>query len=148
MKKLTLLLLAIILTACSFGASEFDQNTAKWDNANVTHYRYNLDISCFCAFRSEMPLTIEVKDGEVVSMTRMDGSTVKAGEPLYDAAIAYSTMERVFDSLKADLNGGAEKVTVTYDPTYGYPNKIDIDNIIQAVDDELYIQISNFEVLK
>jgi hypothetical protein len=84
MKKITLLILALILTACSAGATtDFDKNLAKWNDANISHYRYQLFIGCFCPFAGDMPLTIEVKDGEIVSMTRFDGTPISETDPSY-----------------------------------------------------------------
>jgi hypothetical protein len=37
---------------------------------------------------------------------------------------------------------------VFYDPTYGFPSQVSIDYIKRAVDDELGLQVSNFEVLE
>ena len=149
MEKLILLLLAIMLTACSLSArSEYDQNRSKWESANIPHYRYALFMGCFCPFMNDMPLEIEVNNGEVVSMTRADGTIVSPADPLYETASPYSTIDRLFASLKADLGGSADEVTVSYDPTYGYPTNISIDVIKQAVDEELSLQISDFEVLK
>ena len=80
MKKIILLLLALMLTACSFGApSELDKNRQTWQDAGITHYRFSLHIGCFCAFRDQMPLTVEVQNGEIVSMTYADGTLVDHG---------------------------------------------------------------------
>lgn len=149
MKKIILLVLAFILAACSARASsEFDKNQNKWKDANISHYRYVLYLSCFCPFTEQMPLTIEVKDGAVLSMTRSDGTPVKPTDPFYGIYEPYSTIDRVFFNLKADLAGGAEEVAVTYDSAYGFPLNISIDQIKEAVDDEFYIQISEFVVLE
>jgi hypothetical protein len=149
MKKTILFTLALILTACSFSASfDLNRNTSKWKAANITHYRYQLFIGCFCPFRDQMPLTIEVNNGTIVSMTTADGTPVSASDPSYTTYAAYSTIDNIFLALKTELAGGADEVTVTYDPTYGYPANVFIDQIKQAVDDELSLQISNFEVLK
>lgn len=81
-------------------------------------------------------------------MTRPDGTIVKATDPGYESFAVYSTMDRVFSQLKTDLGGKADEVTVTYDPAYGFPNSINIDYIKDAVDDEVSVQIENFETLK
>jgi hypothetical protein len=79
MKKIILLVFAIILTACSAAAStDFERNQSKWEDAKPAHYRYNLFIGCFCPFMEDMPLTIEVKNGEVISTTKADGTPVDA----------------------------------------------------------------------
>lgn len=149
MKKIILLMLAFIIAACSAEATtEFDKNLAKWNDANISHYRYSLFIGCFCAFRDQMPLTIEVKDGEVVSMTRPDGTTVNSTDPSYDIFESYATIDRVFLKLEADQTGDADEVAVTFDSTYGYPVNVAVDNIKEAIDDEISYQVSNFEVLE
>ena len=41
----------------------------------------------------------------------------------------------------------ADKTEVTYDPTLGYPVNLHIDRIELAMDDEMSVLISEFEVL-
>ncbi len=149
MKAIILLMLAFILAACSAGATtDFDKNLAKWNDANISHYRYQLFIGCFCAFRDQMPLTIEVKDGEVVSMIRSDGSSVSPTDASYDVYESYATIDRVFLKLEADQTGEADEVAVTFDSNYGFPVNVAVDNIKEAVDDEISYQILEFEVLE
>mgnify|MGYP003580304863 CR=1 FL=1 len=152
MKKLLLVLMTLVLAACSAVAgaagnqSEIEQNKEKWQNANVPHYRYNLHISCFCIFVENMPLIIEVQDGEVVSMEFENGAEIDPaiGQDLFDK---YATIDRIFAEVEAGLNGTADNVVVKYDPTYGFPTEVTIDVEEQAADDELYLTISNFEEL-
>ena len=149
MKKLILLTLIVILTACSFGATtEFEKNRQTWQDSGITHYRFSLNIGCFCAFRDKMPLTVEVQNGEVISMTYPEGTLVAATDPNYETFSSHATIDRIFVELEAGLAGGADEVTVTYDPTSGFPNDIYFDYIKGAADDELSITASNFEVLK
>ena len=151
MKKLLLVLMTLILAACTAvgnalgNQGEIEQNKDKWQNANISHYRYHLHISCFCPFVENMPLMIEVEDGKVVSMEYQSGNEIEDfNRELFDK---YATIDRIFSELEADLNGAADKVTVEYDPTDGFPTKVDIDFVEQAIDDELYLTISNFEEL-
>jgi hypothetical protein len=143
--------MTLVLAACSVignamgSQSEIEQNKEKWQDANISHYRYRLHISCFCAFVENMPLIIEVQDGEVVSMEYQSGNEIEdVNRELFDK---YATIDRIFAELEADLNGAADKVTVEYDPTYGFPTRADIDFIENAIDDELYLTISDFEEL-
>jgi hypothetical protein len=146
MKKILLLALALLLVACS-AASEYDQNLKKWQDADVAHYQFDLFIGCFCPFRSVMPLTIEVENGEVVSITQADGVFVTAADPSYELFISVATVEGLFAQLDSSQNGDADEVLVTYDATYGFPTSISIDQIKEAVDDEISYQVENFEVL-
>jgi hypothetical protein len=148
MKKIILLTLALVLAACTAGASsEYDQNLEKWKQANISHYRYTLSISCFCPFSQDMPLTIEVQNNEVVSISKADGTMVESSDPAYETYTSYATLDRIFVELQAAITE-ADEVQVTYDATYGFPLTIAIDQIKEATDDELWLEISNFEVLE
>lgn len=150
MKKLILLTLIVILTACSINppASEIQTNKTKWENAKIAHYRYNLSISCFCAFMDDMPLSIEVENGALISITTKNGTIVDSSSAFYEMYLPYSTIDRIFLNLEADLAGKADEVAVTYDPAYGYPTSISIDRIKEAVDDEVSYFVTDFEIIK
>lgn len=76
------------------------------------------------------------------------GTVIDSANPLYEIANRYSTIDRVFLALEADQTGDADEVIVEYDPTYGFPANVAVDNIKEAIDDEISYQISNFEVLE
>lgn len=146
MRKLLLTIIVLVLAACSAGnQTEIEQNQEKWQDANISHYRFNLFIGCFCAFTQDMPLVIEVMDGNVVSMEYQNGKPIDAADlELFER---FATIDRIFSEVEADLAGGAEQVTVSYDPTYGFPVDVTIDYLTEAADDELYLTVSDFEVL-
>lgn len=58
----------------------------------------------------------------------------------------YNTIEKVFDYLGEAIQD-ANNTTINYDPTYGFPTLISIDWIELAIDDEMYLTLSNFEPL-
>ena len=146
MKKIILVVLALILVACS-ASTEYDQNLKQWQDAGVSHYRYDLVIGCFCPFYQDMPLTIEVKDGEVVSITSVDGTLLDESNPSYQYYLEYATIDLLFAELKSEI-AEAEEITVAYDSQYGFPTEVSIDRIKLAMDDELSLQVTNFEVLE
>lgn len=150
MKKLLLIVITLILAGCVSanalgGQSELEQNQGKWQDAGISHYRYHLSISCFCVFTQDMPLIIEVQDGKIVSMEFQSGNEIDPS--LMELFNRYATIDRVFTELEAASNGAADEVTVTYDPTYGFPTDVKIDVQKQAADDELYLTLSDFEKL-
>jgi hypothetical protein len=105
MKKLIFIVMALILTACASAnalgnKSEIEQNKDKWQNAGISHYRFNVAISCFCIFS---------QNGKEIDPSFTE---------LFDK---YATVDRIFDEVEAGLNGGADSVVVKYDPTYGFP---------------------------
>ena len=151
MKKLILIVMALVLAACTAvgnamgSQSEIEQNQKEWQDAAISHYRYHLSISCFCVFTQDMPLIIEVQDGKVVSMEYQSGKVIDPS--LLELFEKYATIDRVFTELESDLNGAADEVIVKYDPTYDFPTEVTIDVEKQATDDELYLTLSNFEKL-
>ena len=148
MKKLILVFLVLTLVACSSGGgSELSRNQQKWQDADITHYRFTLNIGCFCAFRSQMPATVEVQNGEVVSIIGADGEAISTIDPINEYVLSYATIDRIFAELDSDSVREADKLTVTYEPTYGFPSEIYIDFIERAIDDELSITVSAFEPL-
>ena len=147
MKKILLSIFIFVLAACSTGGSEVSRNHQKWNDANIQHYRFELSIGCFCPFRDQMPITVEVLNGKVVSMTGKDGKLVEATDPNYEYFASYATIDLLFSELEKDLGGKADEVTVTYDPTYGFPATVTIDFIKNAADDELYLSAKGFEKL-
>lgn len=163
MKTLMMLVLTLMLAACSAvplnlpGAgqnttpapqAEVADNQAKWKNAGIQAYRFKLNIGCFCAFRDRMPLSIEVRDGQVVSMAFSDGTQVPADDPGREMFDRFSTVERIFAELRSGASASAQVVRVTYDPTYGFPADLYIDPQQQAADDEFTVQVSEFEPLQ
>ena len=152
MKKLLVILMTLVLAACTAigsamgNSSEIEQNKEKWQDQGISHYRYNLFISCFCVFTEDMPLIIEVQDGKVVSMEFESGKEI---DPSLQADLfdKYATIDRLFAELEADINGAADSVTAKYDETYGFPTEVTIDFVQEATDDELYLTISDFEAL-
>ena len=147
MKKIIFITLIFMLAACSAGGSELSRNQQKWQDANITHYRFNLNISCFCAFRDQMPLTIEVRDDQIVHMAAVDGTLVLDTDQNYEFYAPHATIDLLFDEIEAAINEGADSVTVTYDETYGFPTEIAIDFSQEMADEEMYYSISGFEAL-
>jgi uncharacterized protein YceK len=148
MRKILFILLALLMTGCSSlvgqASSEADRAQEKWQNAGISHYRYELAISCFCVFSQDMPLVIEVKDGEVVSLEYKSGKEIDAAN--MELFQRYDTIDKILAELEK-AQSQADRVEVTYDENYGFPTQITIDQVAQAADDELYLTISNFEVL-
>ena len=137
--------LVLTLSACG-GASEFQRNQDKWEGQNINHYRYTVAVSCFCPF-AFVEVTYEVQNGQVVGQSVQSSPDNPVDEAqVSDFYQSYNTIEKVFDYLEEAINE-ADRTSIEYDPTYGFPIDVAIDWIELAADDEIYLTISNFEVL-
>jgi hypothetical protein len=95
-----------------------------------------------------MPLTVEVRDGQIVSMVAADGNEVLDTDPNYAFFAPHATIDLLFAEIEQAVKDGAEVVTVTYDDTYGFPAEIAIDISQQMADEEMYYSVTSFEPLQ
>ena len=138
-------ILGFALSACS-GGSALQQNQAKWNGQNIDHYRFTVAVSCFCPF-ANVEVTYEVQNGQVVNQSVQSSPDNPVDEALVsDFYQPYNTIEKVFDYVDGAIKD-ADETTIEYDATYGFPTNISVDWIKQAIDDEMYLTISNFETL-
>jgi len=144
LKRFTVLLILFSLTACA-DKTTLMENQQKWATQNITHYKFGLTISCLCPWGGIQPFTVEVKDGQVISMTDKNGQPIPANyaKTFNEAA----TVEKLFGILDSAI-GKASQITVAYDIAYGFPKSIQIDYSKWVMDDEIGYYMENFEVLK
>jgi hypothetical protein len=142
---ISLVLLSLALSACSArGGSELSRNREKWQAAGIGHYRFDLSVLCFCPFSQQMPLRVEVLDGQVVSMAYNDGTPVTESDRATFSA--YATIDALF-AYTGEALRNADEMHISYDPTYGFPSQVQIDFVKNAVDDELALRAENFQAL-
>jgi hypothetical protein len=140
-----LILLIAFLTAC--GASQrpaLVHNRSLWESQAIQHYRFNLNVGCFCPWNALMPLTIEVQNGKIASMVASNGGDIS---PYLDTFRAHATIESLFDLVDSAISKRVYKLVVQYDPKYGFPASIDIDPSRLIMDDETSYSVTNFGVL-
>jgi hypothetical protein len=165
MGKIVLIVIALVFAACSGTptelptpfpaeqptdipagvAGDIESARQKWQEAAISHYRFHLNMVCFCAFAENMPLVIEVQDGQVVSMEYQNGNEIDPAS--LEFFRRYETIDKIFAELEKAASGEADEVAISFDNTYGFPIQIDIDFVKEAIDDELAMTISGFEVL-
>ncbi len=142
--RFTVCLLCLALIGCA-ARNELRANQQKWTEQKITHYRFELTIGCNCPWRNLMPLKVEVKDGEILSMTDKDGQPIPASYA--ETFTRAASLEKLFEILAQAL-GSASQVKVEYDSDYGYPKSIVIDRSKAVLDDEIGYYVENFVVLK
>ena len=121
--------------------AQFEANIKKWQKANIKDYSFTFQRSCFCIRDVTRPVNLDIRNGKVNSASFSD-----TGKPLTDAAsINKVTIDDMFKAIKNGLDNNAETVRVTYDPTYGYPTSIFIDQSRQIADEETSFTIKDFQ---
>ena len=131
-------------TAERSNAAQLQQNRRLWRNQNISSYRYTLRLGCNCLLEVTQPVVIEVRNGKVTSMV-----AANSGKPVNPEYFKnYNSIPRLFDVVHAALSKKAQRLSVTYHPTLGYPTQINIDYDQQMADEELYLTIDNLEVIR
>lgn len=119
-------------------------NRRLWNQQKILNYRYTLSNSCFCIPEARGPVVIEVRNGITTSIT-----SVATGQPANPEFFQnYNTIPKLFHVIRDAIAKQADSLTVEYNPTFGYPTQINIDYKFQLADEELFLTIENFEVIK
>lgn len=110
------------LTACKWAQKrELSRNREMWQAQNITNYRYKVSIISYWGANSLMPLTMEYRSGQLVSVVDKDGNVQELG---WDSL---SGIEAIFQEVDTSLARKRRDVeAITYDPTYGFPTSIEI----------------------
>jgi hypothetical protein len=134
--------LALVPTSVTTTIDPDASPRAVWQAQGIDHYRYTLQVSCFCLTDMTRPVTIEVRDGQVVSLTYADDGTAANAELF----ASYSTAEGLFTIIEEAEAEGAVRLDVVYNEA-GFPISINIDISELMADEELYLTIAEFERL-
>ena len=148
MKKTGLILLVFLiafLSGCNGSQRRvLEQNRSLWESQAIHHYRFHLKVGCLCPWYNMMPLKVEVKNGEIVSMAASNGGDIS---PYLDTFRPHGTIESLFDTVDSAISKGVYKLAVQYDATYGFPASIVIDPSRMIMDDETGYYVTNVEIL-
>jgi Family of unknown function (DUF6174) len=111
-------------------------NRAKWEQQHVTAYEVRLrDENCFCLYALGYgPIRVFVRQGMVVGAI-YEGETRDGywpgrviPKPIYEKTSLIATIEEVFARAEHVLKAPDLVYKITYDPKYGFPTLIDVDN--------------------
>lgn len=144
---LALLILLAAGTACEAPTGPADRTNlaaarALWNARGGPAYSFKVNRACECVLGGRL-MTVTVINGAVTAAEDLgSGSTVDR------ALLTYVlTVPDLFDLIQDGLDRKAAYLAVSYDPTYGYPTRIEIDYSVNAVDDEIMMTASNLTFL-
>lgn len=136
----------LLLSGCKEGlASEPDAGTAardRWSHNHPANYSYILTRDCFCLPGVVRPVVVQVRDGVVQSRTYATGGGVVDER----WASYFPTIDGLFAELD-DAEHRADRLRVTYERQYGYPQNALIDYAASIADDEMGWTLTAFTPL-
>jgi hypothetical protein len=115
---------------------------ARWEASAPTAYHFQFRRLCFCGPATIRPVRIQVLEDEVVAVR-----DVESGQPVTEPLDSFPTIEDLFDEIEDALDREAYRLEAMYDVQFGYPIDVSIDFIEHAVDEEMTLLVSEFEVL-
>lgn len=106
-----------------------------WEQAGIEDYAWTVQRICYCP-----PLTADITvKGDAVGSV----SPVGPGRAQADPDLAVNTMEELFAFIAEELKA-ADEVSATYDPETGAVQKVDVDRLKGAADDEMGYVVKKF----
>lgn len=115
-----------------------------WEANGIYSYSYDLQISCFCVEDVTRPVRVLVQNDQAVSVEYIDA---KADAPA-EYFVRYDTIDKLFDIVEDGIVGGAEVVEVDYNPDFGYPASVFIDESMNLQDEEIAWTVQNLVTLR
>lgn len=133
-----------VFNGAMVGETSPETPQALWESQEIESYRYSIQVGCFCLRDVTRPVMIEVQNGEVASITYVDDGSA-ADPELFER---YSSIDKIFEIINDAESQDPARLDVTYDETYGIPLSVNIDISEMIADEELYLELSNFEAIK
>jgi len=121
--------------------AQFERNRAKWDNSHITHYKMVVDFSGYGTYH-QMPWTLEVQNDKVVSVINAEGDS----EPVNDDAASF-TVTALFVDIAEAYQRKAPSIRISYNPIYGYPERMYINPYAEPCCQDYDIEIRDFQTL-
>ncbi|MDZ8187585.1 MAG: DUF6174 domain-containing protein [Nostoc sp. ChiSLP02] len=120
-------------------------NRRLWNQKNISNYRYTFSNSCFCIPDARGPVVIEVRNGQIKSVTSVETGQKVPNPEYFDR---YNTIPKLFNVIQDAINRRAASLDIDYNAKLGYPTEINVDYNIQIADEEIYLKIENFQKIK
>ena len=124
-------------------AAQLAAQRAMWDERGPDSYEFSMTWHIFNSSYGDY--RIGVAHGAAVSIVK-DGATRlnPAGvESSSDAGLPL-TIDELFDELERQVSG--DSFVASYDPQLGFPVSVEVDQMLNAVDDELEVRVADLVV--
>ena len=112
--------------------TELKSARAKWASQAPAVYSYTVSRGCFCPVEAIGPVTVLVRNGVVESLRYTQTGT----DVPQQYRSNFPTVEGLFAQIDSARSQHVARLDVTYDPTFGYPRRIDVDVNRNTADEE------------
>jgi hypothetical protein len=129
------------MTLYSILQSELDGYKERWNDLEISDYRYGIHVSCFCLPDYVSPKTIVVRDDEIDSVI-----VTKTGNA--SEITNYDTVLDSFDDVQNALDKFYSIIEVEYNEAYGYPKVVSLNPSTEYMDAGTYTQIMDLVPLQ
>lgn len=155
MRTMTALTLVLAFSACGKESkdgrpsydglkAEIDTNHEQWRVAAPEAYSYKVEKNCFCDMTTYQ---ITVAGGQISKVERFvydaDGKESKE-EVSPDSDDDIRSIDELFALAEEWADRRPDELTVTFDPTHHFPERLAIDHSEKAADDETQVLVSEF----
>jgi len=126
---------------------ELKQNQTKWESQHITHYRMLIESDKDGGLPS---VTVEVKDGNIVSVVASQGIEILPNENKDTVYIFqdWFTVPSLFSYISQYYLDNPPSMRVIYDPMFGHPTSIYIDPFTEPCCQDFSIDIRDFQILE
>jgi hypothetical protein len=142
------LLLSVLAaqSACGIFQSGFDRNRRLWRESNIKNYRMTIDLKKTGHAAPYGKFIITVRGGAAESIMIADKPENDIRNERFEK---YETIDKIFEIIEREEKEKwiSDITEIEYDSKLGYPQKLRRDNY-SALDDELFFQVLQFEVLE
>ncbi|MCB0833955.1 MAG: hypothetical protein KDC45_10870 [Bacteroidetes bacterium] len=144
MKKAVVWLLLPFFVSCYDrpDLAELRNNRLRWETRGISNYTYEFQAECFCSVEFSQRCAVRVDNDTVTSVT-----IVETQLPVVESKDRWKSIEQLFDIAQYAIEH-ADRFMITYDETYGYPSRIEVDYYTNAVDDEITFKAANLISIK
>ena len=146
---ISVLIFNSLLPRAYWQSRELESNQAKWDSQRISHYRMTFNFPFTIYDSGQMPLTVEVKDGKVISILDSQGDTIKYPDKIENINnYPYEfTIPGLFAYLHDTIWKKPPDLQITYDSVFGYPLTVDVYPYYEPCCEEFTIYVRDFNVL-
>lgn len=119
----------------------YDSSLALWNTEGPDSYDMVLERECVCTV-PEVQVTIQVRNRQVTARFYTDTDPVIPVEP--GNVAFYPDVPGLFALVRDAMDDDVFYLSATYDPTYGFPNMIQLDRTVGSTDDNVIYRVLTF----